>query len=114
MSPYPPMPRTTTKIPSDAAPDSQSTRLPDTVLEPPAKRIRWRPNTHPSIMIASHGTTGYLMLRASLPYVAIVNAAATDELPGGCQNQDVGISPSAIHPTASATSPELGSRRSGA
>src|SRR5436190_23288085 len=96
-----------------ATPAIQRTFLPETLLISAAYRIRCLPKTQPSIMIASHGTTGYLITISLFPYVATVKAEMIDEFPGGDQTKEVTISPTTIHPTDSVMSSQLGSRRSG-
>src|SRR4051794_23964489 len=108
------MPRTTTKISKPAAPDIQSTLFPETLLWPAAKRIRCRPKTQPSTMMANQGKRAYLMFTVGLPYVATVNAAGTEELPGGVQNHAVTIAPNAIQPSDMVSNAQVGNRRSGA
>src|SRR5580765_4731951 len=83
-------------------------------LSPSPNWIRYRPKTQPHIIMASHGTTGYLTIIESPPYTATRNAAGMEDEPGGCQTQAVRTSPTANQPRPSATSAQLGSLRRGA
>src|SRR5262245_35477377 len=73
--------------------------------------LMWRPKAQPSIMIASHGTTGYLTDNWPAPEVAMVNAAQSGAEPGGCHTSPVIISPNAYQATAAARSSDEGRRR---